>query len=337
VAILLVAACSTPPATTPPGETTGPTPAASTPLTTPAGSITAPSGSPGASLGAGPGRIVFARYKPARNISELYTVNPDGSGLRELLSNWTYAIQLPRWSWQGDLILAYGASTPTILPTDAVHHIHLAPSISLKLVCAAWSPDEKAVACEGWRPSKPGLEGVYTLPSETSAFDPYIDEHPPAASPTRLTTAAKGTHDVPGDYSADGRIVFVRTTYAVLGLGEIWVAKADGSEAQKLTDTLSTYRVAWSHDGRWIVGEREGVLELFDLTDLTKDPARITIAGGKATEPRFSPDGTRIVFVYTKTGAATTSIESVALDGSGVVQITSGEVDRSPDWGTPGF
>lgn len=337
MAILLAGACSPPTATTLPGDTTAPSSAASAPLPTSAGASQSPSASPGSSLAAGPGRIAFARYKPAHDLYELYTVNPDGSDLRELLPNWTYTLTLPRWSWQGDLLLARAATTATILPTDAVHHIHLLPDTPLHLVCAAWSPDAKLVACEGWSTNKPSQDGVYTLPSGTAALDPFTTEQVPLAAPTRLTTAAKGTHDVPGDYSADGRIVFVRTTYAVLGLGEIWVTKADGSDPQKLTDTLSTYRVAWSHDGRWIVGEREGVLELFDLTDLTKDPARITIPGGTATEPRFSPDGSRIVFVYTKTGSSTTAIESVALDGSGVVQITSGEVDRSPDWGTPGF
>jgi Tol biopolymer transport system component len=337
VAILLVGACSTPPATTLPGATTASTSEASAPLTTPAGSSESPSASPGPSLAAGPGRIVFARFKPAHNLYELYTVNPDGSDLRELLPNWTYTLTLPRWSWQGDLVLARAPSTATILPTAAASHIHLLPDTTLHLICAAWSPDEQGVACEGWSRSKAGQEGLYTMASGIAALSPFTDERVPVPAPTRLTTAPKGVHDVPGDYSTDGRIAFVRTTYSVLGLGEIWVAKVDGSDAQKLTDTLSTYRIAWSHDGRWIVGERDGVLELFDLTDLTKDPARIRIPGGAASEPRFSPDGTRIVFVYTKSGAGTTSIESVALDGSGTVQITSGEVDRSPDWGTPGF
>src|SRR5439155_7815021 len=114
-----------------------------------------------------------------------------------------------------------------------------------------------------------------------------------------------------------------------LGLGQLWIANDDGGNAHKITDTLSTYRISWSKDGRWIVGERDGILEVFDLTDLTRDPRRITIPGGRASEPRWSPDSTRIVFVFTKKGASTTSIESVAADGSDLVQITTGQLDRS--------
>lgn len=331
----LTAGCSTPapPASAATASPLQPTEAPSG-VPTPGSSAVTPSP---AATAAGAGRIVFARFKPARSLYELYTVNPDGSGLRELLPGWTYTLTVPRWSWQGDLILARAVTTATILPTVAEHHIHLQPDTSLNLVCAAWSPDAQTVACDGWDPAHAGHEGLYSLPSEIGALVPFTSEHVPVPGPTRLTTPPKGIHDVPGDYSADGRIAFVRTTYAVLGLGAIWIANADGSNAHKLTDTLSTYRISWSHDGRWIVGERDGVLELFDLQNLTADPTRIGVPGGKATEPRFSPDDTRIVFVFTKTKATTSSIESVKVDGSDLVQVTSGERDRSPDWGTPGF
>src|SRR5262249_19514137 len=122
-----------------------------------------------------------------------------------------------------------------------------------------------------------------------------------------------------------------------LGLGEIWLANADGSNAHKITDTLSTERISWSRDGRWIVGERSGVLEIFDLQNLTVDPARIELPDGKATELRYSPDGSRIRVGFTKTGSKTTSIQTIALDGSDRQTITTGERDASPDWGAPGF
>jgi WD40-like Beta Propeller Repeat len=331
----LVAACSTP-ASAPPSSSATTEPSSSLPAASaqPSASAAATIGPP---TGPGPGRIVFARFTPARNLYGLFTVNADGSDLKELLPGWTYALQLPRWSWQGDLILARATSTSTIIPVDAAKHIHLYPSAGPGILCAAWSPDGGTLACEGWSPKVPGREGVYTIPSSVGNLDPFTVEAIRIGAPKRLTTPPSGVHDVPGDYSNDGRIAFVRMSYAVLGLGEIWIANADGSNAHKITDTLSTKRISWSRDGRWIVGERDGVLELFDLQNLTVDPQRISLPGGKASEPRFAPDDSRIVFVFTKTGSKTTSIESIGLDGSDLQVITSGQLDVSPDWGAPGF
>ena len=266
-------------------------------------------------------------------------MDPDGSDLKELLPDWTYTITVPRWSWQGNLLLAQAgtAFSPTILPADAQHHIHVVPDTAMRLLCSAWSPDATTLACEGRDAAKPSLDGLYSIASQTAALQPFAGEQVAVGAPARLTTPPKGVRDIPGDAAADGRIAFVRTTYSVLGLGEIWMVAADGSNAYKLTDTLSTYRIGWSRDGRWIVGERDGAIEVIDLQDLTADPQRIELAGGAATEPRFSPDGTRIVFVFQKTGSKTTSIATVKLDGTDVVKLTSGELDRSPDWGAPGF
>jgi hypothetical protein len=343
-AIALVAACSGPPA--PPasaGASALPTIAGTEPVSTPAESGPIPSAAASQSTGpTGPGRIVFVRFQPAVNHYSLFSVDPDGSNLEALLPGYAIGFSVPRWSWQGDRVaaqsgercatcredqdpLGYGFETIVLNPPPSHFHIHLAPS-PVSVSCAAWSPDASLLACEGWSTTKAGLEGVYTV----SATDGGVLK--------RLTTSTGGIRDIPGDYSADGtRLAFVRASYAVLGLGQIWMANSDGSNAHKVTDTLTTYRISWSKDGRWIVGERDGVLEVFDLTNLTKDPLRITIPGGRATEPRVSPDGSRIVFVFTKTGSKTSSLESVGIDGSKIVQITSGEIDRSPDWGTPGF
>ncbi|HLX34242.1 MAG TPA: hypothetical protein VKR30_03255 [Candidatus Limnocylindrales bacterium] len=283
---------------------------------------------------------MFVRFQANADHYDLFSINPDGSDLHAINPGYSIGFAVPRWSSAGTVLAAQsqpngcacgdtdplGFGFETILQdAKGTHfHLHLASS-TISVSCAAWTPDDKSLACEGWSAMKAGLEGIYTVSASSGG------------AVTRLTDAPGGFHDVPGDYDATGQIAFVRTTYAVLGLGEIWVANANGSDAHKLTDTLSTYRISWSDDGRWLVGTRDGYLEVFDLTDLTADPEKLSFPGGTASEPRFSPDGSRIVFVFTKAGSKTTSIETVARDGSDLIRLTSGSLDRSPDWGAPGF
>jgi hypothetical protein len=293
-----------------------------------------------------PGRIVFGRFQPSLNHFALFTMAIDGTDIRALLPGYGIGFSLPRWNWDGGLVAAVSGGTATsdpgtgldvvdksedrgvetIILSDAVGHGHLRePGSPLRFLCAAWSHDDTLLACEGWAKSGTGQEGLYTLSSKNGS------------NVQRLTTAPSGIMDIPGDYSVDGRIAFVRATYSVLGLGEIWVANADGSDAHKLVDTLSTYRISWSHDGRWIVGERNGAIEIIDLQHLGADPTLVSVPDGTATEPRWSPDASRIVFVYTKSGSKLSQIATMAPDGSDMTLLTSGNIDVSPDWGTPGF
>ena len=150
-------------------------------------------------------------------------------------------------------------------------------------------------------------------------------------------TSSSGAVDHPS-FSPDGkRIVFVRATRTPDLLGELWVCNADGSEARKLTDALTGYRVSWSPDGRWIAGSDAGDLLTFDLQHLAAEPLRITIPGGAASVPRWSPDSRRLVFEYRPIKTTVSLVYAVDADGLNFTQLTSGPDDESPDWGAPGF
>ena len=51
--------------------------------------------------------------------------------------------------------------------------------------------------------------------------------------------------------------------------------------------------------------------------------------------PRFSPDGTRLVFAMTLTGQTNPDIYTMKIDGTDLVQITNtpNDVETFPDWG----
>jgi Tol biopolymer transport system component len=182
---------------------------------------------------------------------------------------------------------------------------------TLTLGCSIWSPDGKRLAFEGWDDTDPSRNGIYTA----SAVD--------GSHVRRLTSNPDGAHDVPGDYSADGRhLFFTRERLMVVGI--------DGSDPRVLTEESGYGVPSLSPDGQTLVAERDGRLHLIavDGSSVRVIPSRERIGGG----PSWSPDGKWIVFsLITRTGSL--AIGRVRPDGSGLFQITHNPASEEfPDW-----
>jgi Tol biopolymer transport system component len=83
--------------------------------------------------------------------------------------------------------------------------------------------------------------------------------------------------------------------------GSLWRQAVGTGVAQQLTAASYDYQPDWSPDGRWVIysSYRNDAMELWIL-DLASGTARPLLANGAVNvEPRFSPDGNRIVFVST--------------------------------------
>ena len=89
-----------------------------------------------------------------------------------------------------------------------------------------------------------------------------------------------------------------------------------------------------SPDGQTIVFDHLG--DLFTIPLTGGDATRLTSGMAFDAQPRFSPNGTRIVFTSDRSGGQ--NVWTMSLDGSDTTQITKGATNRSesPDWAPDG-
>jgi len=84
--------------------------------------------------------------------------------------------------------------------------------------------------------------------------------------------------------------------------GSLWRQAIGSSVAQQLTaDTAYDYQPDWSADGRWIVysSYRNDAIELWVLDTASGSTQPLLQNAAVNVEPRFSPDGKRLLFVST--------------------------------------
>ncbi len=111
---------------------------------------------------------------------------------------------------------------------------------------------------------------------------------------TRLTTTPAEEHS--GRFSPDGRrIAYIR------GKGDLVIMNADGSDPHVLFEHWQTPEFDWSPDGRWIaysIPDMEYNTEVWiAAADGSTAPYNVSRHPDDDMEPRWSPDGRRLVWV----------------------------------------
>lgn len=291
------------------------------------------------------GQIAFARYNDALGDTQLYVVNPDGSG-EHLAQPATDTLECPQWSPDSSLISGCGGTSTcaSLIWNPDTSTSRCVPSTpaeaNLFLPCGPWSSDGSRLYCEGFGLIDPSLNGIYSV--RTSDGGGLF-----------RVTSTPGGDDTPGDASPNGdRLVFVRNA-----LDALFVVNSNGTGLKQITPTgfLVTFSAgSWSPQGNeilfsaqaspgvtaslWVVHSDGSGLHQIPIPDCGKpfsDPN-----WDYCVEPAWSPDGKKIVFsIVGVPGGFQWNLYTVNADGSGLFQVTHdsnvpGEGDESPDWGT---
>lgn len=192
----------------------------------------------------------------------------------------------------------------------------------------AWSPDGKRIAFTDIRSGR-----------EAEIYDMRAD----GTDVRRLTRTPIWAEDTQPRFSPDGRyIVFTSNRIAFANYEIFRIRASDGRGATRLTfygsgdlhrpgDDLSA---SYSPDGKRIafVSERGGGYGLWTMNAQGGDVRPVIRHRGlNHVFPRFSPDGTRLVYMTfdPRRNLEDARLRSVGVDGAGSVVVTAG---GEPDW-----
>lgn len=207
---------------------------------------------------------------------------------------------------------------------------------SLNLVPQAWSPDGTRIAFEGWDEANPARTGIYTA----RAVD--------GSQLVKVTTRPGKQHDVPLDYSPNGRqLVFYRSVGEDPDpqvTGSLWVCNIDGSKAHRVVGPSGRPAAwaRWSKDGSRILFANERTAPTGAIWTVKPDGNSITklfsdTNGGFPIQPTWSPSGQQILFALDPTNDQfdhpANALYIAQADGSRPQLLIKDDVFKSqPEW-----
>ena len=236
---------------------------------------------------------------------DIWVVNPDGTGRRQLTSS-SALEHSPSWSRDGTR-LAYwsqdaagAASSLIVINADGSNPTTIATDEGGRtaLQFLDWSPDGSHVVWSfGDEGSPAPNERVYVAATDGSGWsqvgDPTLVARVPSWSPDGSVITFSGSREGVGSDCGGS----TPCTYAEQG---VYVMASDGTDVRHLSKLIadeeySFYRNDWSPDGLWIATSAMGHLWLVAADG--SEEHKVTDFPEDALVPRWSPDGTRLLYV----------------------------------------
>lgn len=288
------------------------------------------------------GQLTFARVNPALGDTQVWVVNPDGTGER-LVQGPADVGEFPRWFPDGAHIATCcdvpGGGSRIINPDDATFRDIDGQFPGLFNPCGSPSPDGTLLLCETF--SDDGSQnGIHTIRASDGGGFTQITSNP-------------GGDDVPGSWSPNGsRIVFQR--FGPDSYEGVFVVNANGTGLHRILPpsvSANCCTFNWSPQGNEIAFSRHVTPDVHSsLWVMHSDGSglrRVNVppssgCGGANSdpsaigclEPAWSPDGTKIAFAGGLDLDTDGEIYTINVDGTGLTQVTHTGGSQSPDWGT---
>jgi Tol biopolymer transport system component len=280
------------------------------------------------------GRIAFASNRTTgegvvnpEGDFEIFTMNPDGTGLTQLTENAALDFD-PEWSPDGGKIAFEsnrdGFSEIFVMNADGTQETQVTsnPDFSFDR-SPTFSPDGERIAFESNRAA-----GVDNPEKDNEIFVVNLD----GTGLQQLTrNAARELHP---DYAPNGKkIAFVSERNFQPG---IYTTKADGTKQKKRSQGPATVFASpsWSPDGERIAftSNQDGPTNIFTMNADGSKQKRLTNNGIRVDSgPVFSPHGKKIAFQSNRDGNF--EIYMMNVDGTGQLNLTNDPAgDFTPDW-----
>jgi Tol biopolymer transport system component/lysophospholipase L1-like esterase len=276
------------------------------------------------------GRIVFVSGP-----EDVYTMNPDGSDITRL----TYAdhrlsgfYDRPAWSPDGKRIAMVGndqgpSGSFGLFEMNAdgseLHALADGPNCGAAFERPRWSPDGSQIIFAAFGPCAAGGNGYVVINADGTNPQPFNLQEP-GFSVAHPDWSPNGTTLLWDYRAADGSNGIGTTDVDGTGFKAILTCGSSGNPA--------CTEPSWSRDGSKIVYQYTNSATYAIGTVNADGTGQVLLTDPNAyisVTPRWSPDGTKIVFIR---GGTDSPITVMSAAGTNQVSIGSG---GSPDWGGP--
>lgn len=276
------------------------------------------------------GKILFTSnrdYAGGLNMSDIYVMNADGSGLVNLTHRTAESELRPAWSPDGMRIVFQREVSRSdrdieifTMNADGSGVTRLTNSPGSDEL-PAWSPDGSRIAFISFRDSPTGGTGIFVMNADGTnvqrlTLNPQYSDSSPAWSPDGSRIAFAAVRDGATQH-------------------QIFVINADGTNLRRLTTGGQfDHGPMWSPDGSRIAftSRRDGNFEIYVMDADGGNQTRLTNNPDDDGTPSWSPDGTKIVF-WTSRDHRYGEIYLMNTDGSNPVNISNHDAfDMEPRW-----
>jgi TolB protein len=254
------------------------------------------------------GKIAFHSIALHSGEGKIYTVEPDGSNLKQLTGG-TY----PTWSPDGtEILVAEPDGAPVSVVSADGPNVGTFHTIGEAFTYdSTWFPDGTKLA----------FSGAAHTHGSTDIFMMDLD----GSDQTNLTKTPRPSEHFPAFSPNGSQICFSRES-AGHDVDSIYVMDADGSDPTLLLETESPEFCDWSPAGKKIalstfINPAEGDREVYVIKPDGSGGTALTRNSALDDNPAWSPDGTKITFASDRDGDL--DFYTMDADGSDVAQVTN--------------